>query len=62
MKNGFIIPNNDIDCFVDKLVLLMKDDKLRQRMAINAIHSSKRFSMDNIGPKWVRLFNELLEK
>lgn len=61
-ENGFIIPNNDIDCFVDKLVLLMKDDKLRQRMAINAIHSSKRFSMDNIGPKWVRLFNELLEK
>lgn len=60
--NGIIIPNNNIDCFVDKLTLLMRDDKLRQQMAVNAIHSSKRFSIDNIGPKWVRLFNELLEK
>jgi hypothetical protein len=34
----------------------MKNNELRQKMALNAVGSCKQFSAENIVKKWVELF------
>lgn len=58
-KTGLVITNNDIHTFLTKLKLLMDNDELRKKMAINAIEDSKRFSIDRIGEKWISVITEL---
>lgn len=61
-ENGFIIPNNDKDCFVKKMKELMLNSKERQRMAEIAIASSQRFNCDEVVKKYLNLFSELLKE
>ncbi|GAB4031187.1 glycosyltransferase [Spirosoma jeollabukense] len=56
--NGYIIHNNNLDQLSSKLNLLMNDDHLRNRLAINAIESSKRFHVSKIADNWELLINE----
>ena len=44
--------------FAEKLMELMKDDKLRAEMGAKAYESSKRFAMDKILKEWVELIEE----
>jgi glycosyltransferase involved in cell wall biosynthesis len=48
-KNGFLVPLDDDELFKQKLLLLMKDPGLRQRMADEAVHTVKEFELDRIG-------------
>jgi glycosyltransferase involved in cell wall biosynthesis len=59
-KNGLIIPNNDIDCFVAKLKQLMLNKPERERIAANAIESSERFSIEKVTNKYLDLFKEII--
>ena len=59
-KNGLIIPNNDINAYVNGLSELMQNDSKRMEMATNALESCKRFSQEKITQKWLRLFDDLL--
>lgn len=54
--NGMIVPNNDIDNYIEQLTWLMLNDKERQTMAHNAVESSKRFHPSEIIKQWVALF------
>lgn len=60
--NGYIIPDNDINRYGDRLMNLMLDDEKRTRMGLNAIESSHRFSMDKIGKQWHDLFEDCLKE
>ena len=54
-ENGFLIENNNIQLFTEKLKLLMKDKKMLNNMAKDAISSSHRFELYKIIYHWLKL-------
>lgn len=58
-KNGFVISAFDEDSFAQKLAFLMKKEDLRNNMATDARESSKRFSIQSIGSKWLKLLENI---
>ena len=54
-ENGFIIPNNNISEYIEKLKLLIINQDIRKEMASKCIESSKRFSQKNIIQEWIKL-------
>jgi glycosyltransferase involved in cell wall biosynthesis len=52
---GFLINNNDIEAFADKLILLMSDEKLQHQLSFNCSESRLRFSNDHIINQWIEL-------
>ena len=61
-ENGFLIENNDIDTFVEKLNRLMQDKELRTKQGISAKQNIQRFSEQNVMKKWEDLFSKLTSK
>ena len=57
-ENGFIIPNNDIDAYANKMLELMHDEGLRHEIALKALESSHRFSQGSIVEKWWTLITK----
>ena len=53
--NGFIIPNNDLETYTRKIIELMTNQALRNKMAKNAIELSKRYELDKVIQKWESL-------
>lgn len=58
-ENSFIIPDNDIKYFVERLKNLIANDDLRSRMAVKAIESCQQFTIERITNKYISLFKEL---
>lgn len=58
-ENGIIIPSGDEKCYADKLLSLIRNDKERTELAIKGIESSKKFSIETVGEKWIALFKSL---
>ena len=56
--DGFLVEPENVTQFAEKLIELMKDDKLRAEMGVKAYESSKRFAMDKILKEWVELIEE----
>ncbi len=52
--SGFLVPYNDPNAFADRIVQLLDDDALRQRMQLAAVVNAERYA-------WPRVTNELLE-
>lgn len=59
-EDGFLIPYNNEDLFVERLCQLMTDTSLRQKMGKRAIVSSRRYAEDSIMPLWKNLFEYLI--
>ncbi len=60
--NGFLIPFDNMQCFAEKLSLLIEDSSLRKQMGLAALVSSDRFTSDQIMLKWLALFDDLSKK
>ncbi len=58
-RNGYIVPNNDIDGYARVLQELMNNDTLRAEMAANAQKDVQRFSRENIAKQWKTLLENL---
>lgn len=54
-KNGYIIENNNLEDYICKMKILMKNNILRNNMAHQAILSSKRFELPHIIDSWENL-------
>lgn len=57
--NGFIVEAENVELFAEKLLTLIKDDVLRERMSRNAFEESKKFKIDNIINQWEHLIETL---
>lgn len=59
--NGIIVKNDDQILFnlKEKLELLINDEQYRIKLAIQAIEDSKKFTMNIIGIKWLKLFKKI---
>lgn len=61
-KNGFLVAYPDVAAFAIKLQQLMTNDKMRQSMALECLRSSKRFTMEEIGKRWMEIIGQMIEK
>ncbi|MCM1501092.1 MAG: hypothetical protein NC115_00240 [Bacteroidales bacterium] len=57
--NDCLIDSFNIKAYANKLVKLMSDDNFREELACNAKMKSDFFSINEIGKKWLKLFNDL---
>lgn len=60
--DGFLVEQNNIKEFANKICLLIENEQLRKEMGKNAFEKSKQFSIDKIMPQWLTLFNDLIYK
>jgi glycosyltransferase involved in cell wall biosynthesis len=59
--DGFLVTNGDIDAFANKIITLIDDENLRQRMGSNARENVKRYLPDEIMPQWDTLFRSIVQ-
>jgi glycosyltransferase involved in cell wall biosynthesis len=59
--NGFIIPPFKSREYAKTLIKLLKNIQLQKTMQKNVITKSKEYSIDNIGRKWIQLFDKLTQ-
>ena len=57
--DGYLIENGDAKQFIKKLDDLMNNSEMKFKMGKNAIENSKRFDVETITEKWIKLFNEI---
>jgi glycosyltransferase involved in cell wall biosynthesis len=57
-ETGRLVASNDNEQYIKELSELMQNEQIRQKMALNAIESSKKFDIKIIGQEWIHLFNE----
>ena len=55
-KTGFLIPYDDDDMFIEKLIYLMEHPNIREQMGKAAKESVKRFEVNDIMQKWKKLY------
>lgn len=56
--DGLLVEPENVEQFAEKLLILIKNDSLREDMGRKAYESSKRFSMEKILKQWVDLIEE----
>ena len=58
-KSGFLVEDNDLQGYADKLMLLMRDENLRQNFGTKAKQLvSEKFSKEVVMKEWQGLFDE----
>ena len=61
--NGYLIPTKDVDALVEKLDILLSNDKLRQEMGRNSrAYAEANFSIDVVIERHLNIYNELIIK
>ena len=59
-KSGFLVEDNDLQGYADKLMLLMRDENLRQNFGTKAKQLvSEKFSQKTVLELWQKLFDEI---
>lgn len=53
--DGFLIPDDNIRFFAEKLLMLMKDKSKRERFSKTALQNAQRFNKDKIVEQWSNL-------
>ncbi len=61
-KNGFLIPFGNLKAFAEKLICLMDNSEIRNRMALNCLKSVCRFEMLKIIPMWKSLLMDVCKR
>lgn len=51
-KDGYLVENNNINQFVEKLQLIEKDPKMLNNLSQNAIENAKKYAIENIMNQW----------
>lgn len=60
--NGFLIKNGNVEEFAKATLKLIDNDELRKKMGKAAIEKAKQYQPENIMPKWIELYKNLLTK
>jgi glycosyltransferase involved in cell wall biosynthesis len=55
-ENGFLVPRDDDEAFVDAVSVLIRDDMMRKEMGRKALETSAWFSREVIIRRWIELF------
>ena len=60
--NGFLLEEGDKNAVANRLLSLMEDESLRDRLGEKSFELSKNFSEEVVMKKWIQLFNDSLSK
>ena len=60
-KDGFLVPFNDISQLSQKVILLLKDPKLRKQMSKAALKRAKSFSLEKMIEKTLAVYREVVD-
>ncbi len=60
--NGALVPVGDIDTMSDTMGQLMADENKRNKLALNAIKISERFSLESVMLVWEELLGKTIER
>jgi glycosyltransferase involved in cell wall biosynthesis len=58
-RNGLLVPFGDVDALGRAILELIEDEDLRRRCGPAAAETAATFRIENIGPMWEELFEEL---
>ena len=58
-EDGFLIPDDDINMFADKICYLIENENIRKEMGEKARNNIQRFKIEEIAKQWDKLFNSL---
>ena len=61
-KNGFLVPDNDVNALAEACIKLIENKVLLEDMGKQAYMSGKRFSKPKVMQKWLDLFRELMRE
>ncbi len=59
-STGFVVPREDEDAMVNRLKMLMSDEKLMELMSLNNMKKASLFKLDNIVNQWESLINNVV--
>tara|TARA_R110002049_G_scaffold240425_1_gene413894 strand:+ start:151101 stop:152189 length:1089 start_codon:yes stop_codon:yes gene_type:complete len=59
--NGILVADQNKAAMTTELNKLIDNEDLRQSLRNNSLKSLDKFTMENVGNKWMRLFNDLLD-
>ena len=58
-ENGFLVPVGDVDTLAKKIQLLIESKKLQQKFSNAALESTKKYEMEHIAEKWMRIITDV---
>lgn len=58
-ENGLIVKNEDTEAMTQAMARLMLDDQLRKQLCREAVERSRKYEIEVIVKKWLRLFEEV---
>ena len=59
-KNGFLVETGDFESMAKKIVLLYKDEELRESLGKGGLEYVRQFSLDNISKQWDSIYREII--
>ncbi|MBI5680849.1 MAG: glycosyltransferase family 4 protein [Methanobacterium sp.] len=59
-ENGFLVMPGEVDELSDKLITLLKDKKLQEKMGNESLKRSEDFDWNKISDKTIEVYNELI--
>ena len=60
-KDGFLVENGNTQKLAERICYLIEHDEERKEMGNHAIETAKKYDINEIGKRWVSLFNNLLK-
>jgi glycosyltransferase involved in cell wall biosynthesis len=58
-ENGFLIPDNNIDMYIEKLSFLIENEEVRLKFGLDAKETSKQYSVKKIMEQWREFLESL---
>ena len=59
-ESAIVVPTENVEMFASALRQMISDDKRRERSSTAAYEAAQEYSIENIGGKWLSLFDNLL--
>ena len=59
---GLIVPPNNPEALAEAIIKLLKNDKLRKKMSINALKMAEKLSWNNIAKMHIKVYEEVLDE
>ena len=59
-QDGFLVENGNTQQLAERICYLIEHDEERKAMGKNAVETAKKYDINEIGKRWVCLFNSLL--
>lgn len=57
--NGYLVPLGDVEALADKIIKILTEPGLRDKLSANCARSVEKFSPNIVASKWAKVFDEL---